>query len=214
MTESRLKWALVVFVVGLTVQLPLPAEAGEEEQLLQRMSEAWTTVNTRFYDARTSQFYTAEPSLLPSPAQIQSLDPDDCGYGTGMDDVPLFGGTLLVSIVDQYAVTQDDSLRADAAKVFAGLELTATAHGIPGFVARGISPEDGESFYICSSRDQYTNLVHGLWRYYNSPLSDEAAKSSIREILPAIADRMTQNVTPANDYDSLRADGSSRCSRH
>jgi hypothetical protein len=38
-------------------------------------------------------------------------------------------------------------------------------------------------------------------------LCDPAAKQAIGEILAAIADRMTRNVTPENDYDSLRADG-------
>jgi len=171
------------------------------------MSDARKTVWSRFYDPKTNQFFTTEPSRLPSAERVKRLDPNDCGYGTGMDDCPLFGGILLVAICDQYEVTHDDSLRTDALSVFKGLRLCATAHGVPGFVARGICPEDGKSIYITSSRDQYTHLIHGFWRCYHSPLCDESAKQAIREILQAIADRMTRNVTPENNYDFLRADG-------
>ena len=202
-------WKVMVLVAGFMAQPFLLAEASDESQTLYaRMAGAWQTVNTKYYHTGTSQYYTAEPSLLPTAQQVQNLDPDDCGYGTGMDDVPLFGGTLLVSLCDQYDVTQDVSLKAEADKVFAGLELCVTGHGVPGFVSRGICPEDGESIYICSSRDQYTNLVHGMWRYYHSPLCDEESQSLIQDIFRAIADRMIQNVTPQNNYDFLRADNS------
>ncbi|NQT36398.1 MAG: hypothetical protein HQ581_02850 [Planctomycetes bacterium] len=173
-----------------------------------RTSDAWKTVWSRFYHPQTHQFFTKEPSRLPSAERVKRLDPNDCGYGTGMDDCPLFGGILLVAICDQYDVTHDDSLKADALSVFKGLRLCATAHGVPGFVARGVCPEDGKSIYITSSRDQYTHLVHGFWRYFHSPLCDEDARQAIRTILQAVADRMTRNVTPENNYDFLRADGS------
>jgi hypothetical protein len=78
---------------------------------------------------------------------------------------------------------------------------------VPGFLARGVCPEDAKSIYPNSSRDQYTHAVHGLWLYLHSPLCDASTKQAIGEILSAIADRMTRNVTPENDYDSLRADG-------
>jgi hypothetical protein len=39
-------------------------------------------------------------------------------------------------------------------------------------------------------------------------LCDAPTRIATGEILSAIADRMTRNVTPENDYDSLRADGS------
>ena len=207
MKKSGLKWVLMILVAGLTAGPALPAAAGEGDELFQRMSEAWTTVNTRFYDARTSQFYTAAPARLPSAERVKRLDPNDCGYGTGMDDVPLFAGILLAAICDQYAMTHDEALKEDAASVYKGLALCATAHGIPGFVARGVCPEDGKSIYITSSRDQVTHLVHAFWRYYRSPLCNERTKPAIREILQAVADRMTRNVTPENDYDFLRADG-------
>ena len=69
-------------------------------------------------------------------------------------------------------------------------------------------PLHHKSIYITSSRDQYTHLAHALWRYYHSPLCDAEARQTIPEILKAVADRMTRNVTAENNYDFLRADGS------
>lgn len=224
MCRRRLTSVALVLALSLAGRIGLAAERGQGEQspgsdgrnhavtltnqqLAEKMSEAWDTVWSRFHDPATHQFFTVEPSRLPSAEQVKRLDPNDCGYGTGMDDGPLFGGILLVAICDRYDVTHDDRLKADALSVFRGLEFCATAHGVPGFVARGVCLEDGKSIYITSSRDQYTHLVHAFWRYYHSPLCDDEAKPSIRAILQAIADRMTRNVTPENNYDFLRADG-------
>jgi len=204
--KRRMAWLGLIVALSLTARMGLTAELGETNQaqgnggdhcaivsqnreLSERMSDAWETVWSRFYDPKTSQFFTTEPSRLPSAERIKRLDPNDCGYGTGMDDCPLFGGILLVAICDQYDVTHDDSLKTDALSVFRGLRLCATAHGVPGFVARGVCPEDGKSIYITSSRDQYTHLVHGFRRYYHSPLCDQNARQAIRDILQAIADQ-------------------------
>jgi hypothetical protein len=178
------------------------------EELSRRVSEARQVLWTRFHHPQSGQFFTKELSLLPSAEQVKRLDPNDCGYGTGMDDCPLFGGILLAALCDQYDITHEDSLKENALAVYRGLAHCATAHGVPGFVARGVCIEDGKSIYITSSRDQYTHLVHGLWRYYHSPLCEAEAKQAIPGILQAVADRMTRNVTAENDYDFLRADGS------
>ncbi len=179
----------------------------QNQVLYEKMLEARNAIWTRFHDPVTSQFFTAEPARLPNAERVKRLDPNDCGYGTGMDDGPLFGGILLVAICDQFEVTHNDALKADALAVAKGLQFCATAHGVPGFVARGVCLEDGKSIYVTSSRDQYTHLVHGLWRYYHSPLCATEDQQAIREILQAVADRMTRNVTPENNYDFLRADG-------
>ena len=224
MINRRLKSVSFAFVLGVLVYSSLFAEttapadsksgpetnvvSQQSQKLLERIQDAEKVLRDRFYDSGTHQFYMVEPARLPSVERIKKIDPNDCGYGTGMDDVPLFQGILLAGICDQYEATRDESLKEEAVSMAKGLQLCATAHGIPGFVARGVSPEDKKSVYITSSRDQYTHLIHGLWRYYRSPLCDEADKAPIREILQAIADRMTRNVTKENGYDFLRADGS------
>jgi hypothetical protein len=92
-------------------------------------------------------------------------------------------GVMLSLIVDRYAVTNDQTLRDRAASVFQGIQRCATVHEVPGFLARGVCPEDAKSIYPNSSRDQYTHAVHGLWLYLHSPLCDAATKQAIGEIL-------------------------------
>lgn len=151
-----------------------------------------------------------EQNHLPSAEEVGRQFPNPCGYSTGMEDGAILGGAMLSMLCDRFAVTRDDALRTKASAVFAGLNRCATVHGVPGFVARNVCPEDGRSVYINSSRDQVTHFVHGLWQYYHSPLSDEADKETIRKLLSAVAQRMIEFVTPGNDYDFCRADGT-RC---
>jgi len=186
--------------------------AAQYEELADRLDRAWKRTQTVYYSPKTHLYYGA-PVDRVAPARIFEngfLDPDRdmVGYGFGMEDCTIFGGLLLSMLADRYEVTKDDSLAVCALDVFKGLQLCATVHGVPGFVARGVCVEDGKSICITSSRDQHTHFVHGLWRYYHRALCREATKADIRTIMRDIADRMIRNVTPGNDYDFLRADGS------
>lgn len=180
------------------------------------IQQAWDIMWQRFYLPRTHLFYdyltSYEPGRelahLPAADEARRQYPNECGYGTGMEDCMISAGAILSLIVDRHAVTGEESLRERALDVFRGIQLCATIPGAPGFLARGVCPEDGKGYYPNSSRDQYTHAVHGLWLYLHSPLCDEATKPQIAVILAGIADRMTRNVIPENDYDSLRADGS------
>lgn len=182
------------------------------------MDTAWDVVWKRFYIREVQTFgdylssYEAgkEQAHLPKAEEVKRQYPNPCGYSTGMEDGAILGGAMLSVLCDRFAVTHDEALRRQAADVFGGLRRCATVHQVRGFVARNVCPEDQTSVYINSSRDQYTHFVHGLWQYYKSPLADEGAKQQIRETLAAVADRMIEFVTPANDYDFCRADGK-RC---
>ena len=183
--------------------------------LTERIDGMWEVTWNRFYLPQTHLFYdyltSYEPgrelSHLPTADEVRRQYPNECGYGTGMEDCMISAGALLSLIVDRYAVTKDEMLRQRALDVFQGIQLCATAHGVPGFLARGVCAEDLKSIYPNSSRDQYTHAVHGLWLYSHSPLCSSETKKEIGTILAAIADRMTRTVTPENDYDSLRSDG-------
>jgi hypothetical protein len=185
------------------------------DPVLENMMRAWDVVWERFYHPDTNLFYDyissyekgQELSHLPTANEVSRQYPNPCGYGTGMEDCMILGGLMLGAIVDMYEVKKEASLKEAISKVFLGVKRCCTIHNVSGFVARGVCVEDGKSVYINSSRDQYTHCVHGLWKYYHSPLSDDIKKSEIREILVAIAERMRKNVTPGNNYDSLRADG-------
>jgi hypothetical protein len=179
------------------------------------VQQAWDATWQRFYLPRTNLFYdyltSYEPGKelahLPTVEEAKRQYPNECGYGTGMEDCMISAGTMLSLIVDRYAVTGEESLKDSARNVLAGIQRCTMGHGVPGFVARGVCSEDLKTIYPNTSRDQYTHVVHGLWMYYHSPLADEAVRGQIKILLTAIADRMIETVIPENNYDSLRADG-------
>ena len=211
------------FVKAVLVLLPvflLPVSpdvrAEESEAALDtKMNQAWDVTWNRFFQKDVETFmdylssYEAGKELthLPTAEEVKRQYPNPCGYGTGMEDGMILGGAMLSLLCDRFAVTGEKSLSEKAAKVFSGMRRAATIHGVPGFVARNVCVEDQKSVYTNSSRDQYTHFVHGLWKYYHSPLADEATKGEVRTILAAVADRMIKFVTPENDYDSCRLDG-------
>lgn len=203
-----LPFALLAFLCGQT----------HAEEVATNIEQAWEVTWSRFYlpqvqtfgDYLSSYDKGKEQAHLPTADEVKRQYPNPCGYSTGMEDGAILGGAMLSVLCDRFSVTKDESLREKAANVFAGLKRCVTVHGVRGFVARNVCPEDGMSTYINSSRDQVTHFVHGLWQYFHSPLPDEATKQQIRVILADVAERMIETVTPENDYDFLRADGQ-RC---
>lgn len=217
----------VAFVAAATLFVLFGTVARGADATLESQAEsAWNAAWTNFYSPQTKLFYdfleTLEPGetleSLPTPEEVRALDPNPCGYGTGMEDCAISGGIILDALIDRYA--NEETRGADAASlerikgqakdVFAGLELLATVSGSPGFVARGVSPKAPGVCYINSSRDQVTHLTLAVWEYFRSPLSDAETRGRAAAILFAVADRMTRNVTLENDYDFLCSDGS-RC---
>lgn len=174
----------------------------------------WAPESHVFVDYLTSYEPGEYRKHLPTPEEVKRVFPNECGYGTGMEDGMIFAGAWLTAIAARVKCESSPSVRAEmkrlAHEVFLGIQLAATVHSDPGFLARAVLPADGKSVYPNSSRDQYTHAVHGLWYYYRSVLceGDEGEKEAIREVLRLISDRMIRNVIPENDYDSLRLDGS------
>jgi len=179
------------------------------------MDQAWNVSWNRFFNEKTKQFYDYLSSYeeghgldhLPTTAEVSQQYPNYQGYDTGMEDCMISAGIMLCMIVDRYMVTREKKLKGYAYSVYQGIKQSATNHGNPGFLARCLCVEDAKSIYINSSRDQYTHAVYGLWHYFHSPLCNKSTKKEIGVILSEIANRMKQNVTPENDYDFLRADG-------
>ena len=211
-TPHLLFAALLISVTGVAnAAAPTPV-------LEEKIDQAWQVTWKRFFqkDVQTFMDYLSsyepgkEQAHLPSAEEVRRQYPNPCGYSTGMEDGMILGGAMLSLLCDRFAVTGEESLRDSAAQTFSGMRRCATVHGVRGFVARNVCPEDQKSVYINSSRDQVTHFVHGLWKYYHSPLVSEATQVEIRSILAAVADRMIEFVTPANDYDFCRADGQ-RC---
>lgn len=200
----------IFYLIGAVIT---PAQQPETN-----IEQAWDVVWTRFYlpkvqtfgDYLSSYVKGKEQAHLPTADEVKRQYPNPCGYSTGMEDGAILGGAMLSVLCDRFELTKDDSLREKAANIFAGLQRCATVHGAKGFVARNVCPEDAASTYINSSRDQVTHFVHGLWQYYHSPLPDEPVKQQIRVLIADVADRMIAFVTPENDFDFCRADGT-RC---
>ena len=113
------------------------------------------------------------------------------GYGSGIQDVALENGHLLLALCDAYEATGDEFLADTARRIFSGLKLVATVSPVPGFVPRGPHP-DGKSYYPDSSMDQHTTFVYALWRYYHCPLATEADRQFIADELDSVARRMEQ----------------------
>ena len=96
---------------------------------------------------------------------------------------------MMCAVLDKYEVTKDASLKKYADAIVRGMARCSLSPKARGFVARAVSTSDGKSFFPATSRDQYTHCIHGLWKYYNSPLSTAADKKVIAEICAAVADR-------------------------
>ena len=212
---------LLLFLIATVIatQASAQAQATPTDPVLSaQIAQAWDMTWSRFYLPKVQTFgdYLSsydkgkEQTHLPRAEEVKRQYPNPCGYSTGMEDGAILGGAMLSVLCDRFAVTGEEGLRAQAAHVFAGLKLCATVHGVRGFVARNVCPEDGKSVYINSSRDQVTHFVHGLWQYYRSPLPDEATKEEVRTVIADVAERMIAFVTPENDFDFCRADGT-RC---
>ena len=213
-------WSGLILAAETNQHQQTPLTAGQKKsipsvKLTESVNRAWDTAWKRFYKSETDLFYdylsSYEPGRelahLPTAEEVSRQFPNPYGYGTGMEDCMISAGVMMDMICDRYEVTHEEFLRASAHAAFEGMRRCATVPGAPGFVARGVCPENGTGIYVASSRDQFTHCVHGLWRYWHSPLSDAKTQALIREILNGIADRMTRNVTPENNYDFLRADG-------
>ena len=212
---------LLLFLIATVIatQASAQAQATPTDPVLSaQIAQAWDMTWSRFYLPKAQTFgdYLSsydkgkEQTHLPRAEEVKRQYPNPCGYSTGMEEGAILGGAMLSVLCDRFAVTGEEGLRAQAARVFAGLKLCATVHGVRGFVARNVCPEDGKSVYINSSRDQVTHFVHGLWQYYRSPLPDEATKEEVRTVIADVAERMIAFVTPENDFDFCRADGE-RC---
>jgi len=122
----------------VTTQEPKPTNSSlSEPTLTQRVDQMWEVTWKRFYLPQTHLFYdyltSYEPGRelahLPTADEVRRQDPNECGYGTGMEDCMISAGTMLSLIVDRHVVTHEEELRARARDVVAGIRLCATAHG-------------------------------------------------------------------------------------
>ena len=171
----------------------------------------WARILKEYYWEPTSLIYACYPKDVEKASSYTDgfhvWKGEGDSYGRGLEDCAIVGGVALSMLCDKYAVTKDRSVAEDARKMARGLINLCTVHGVKGFVARGICVEDGKSVCALSSRDQYTHCLHGLWRYWHSPLLDPALKADIVRVVSEVADRMVEQVTEENDWSFQQAVG-------
>ncbi len=181
---------------------------------------AWKCSWDKFFCEKTSLFYDYLTSAdllerhvhLPKPEEIAADRPNRTSWNSGMEDSSINAGIMMEGVVNRFAVTGEEAMRDCAARIFKGMVNCATVHGVHGFIARSISPFDCRSVYRESSRDQYTHYVQGLFKFYNSPLSGEKERKTIRGILSWICDFMTAHVKEESDWSFPALDMQKPCS--
>lgn len=218
MTETVRKKAFpIVFVFLFSVIFMSVLSAQENEYLLTQdqstklyhklLTTLWEKEIKTYYSPETHAWHGGPSASAPTPEQVKDLWPNPVGYGSIIADDALYEGTLLPALLELYEITGDSKLEPMINDTWLGLRAIGSAHGVRGFVPRGICPADGKSIYITSSRDQVTHFVDALWQYYHSKFASEDSKKQIVRLLADLADVMHEQVNEENDFSFLRADG-------
>lgn len=177
---------------------------------IEDINAAWDYIETRLYNPITHLLYDRTISNIndfPTAEECRRSWPNPCGYGTNMDDCMINAGTMLSACVGRYEAFGEDSVFKFADNIVEGMIGCANAAHTEGFLPRGVSPVDGKSHYIDSSRDQYTMFLYGAHRYLNSELCTEDKRKRLADIIVKIAKRAEKNVVPETGFDLLRDDG-------
>ena len=148
-----------------------------------------------------------DAAFYPTAEECARHIPNPVGYGVGMEDCMIHGGTLLDAAVTAWEKTGNARFRQLAARLARGMLSCREQALSPGFLPRGVSPVDGRSHYADSSRDQYTLFVFGLFRYLEGRLASEEDVHRMRLAAESLATRAEKNVRPETGYDMLREDG-------
>lgn len=185
-----------------------------QKKVITAIQQAWKVSLDKFFCEKTHLFYDyvsgKEESCtnhLPTPKEISKNYPNPCGWQTGMEDCVLIAGPVLEAVVAEYKLSGDEKLKQIANKIYDGLYRCATVSKQNGFLARGISPVDGKSHYINTSRDQYTHWICCVLKFYHSPLSTVKQKEQIRNILVSFAEKADLDITIDNNLSLTREDG-------
>jgi len=161
------------------------------------------------YDSISSNNHEQRFKHLPSVEEIQKSIPNPHGYATGMEDSMLNAGFAIEMCVQRAKVEPKAKNECEefARMLFRGMLRCVTVHGRKGYVARSISPHDGTSCYMESSRDQFSLFVYGMWRYYHSDFSTFEEKAIIKKELAAVAEYTESRMSSTYDYNIGRLDG-------
>ncbi len=166
----------------------------------------WCEKTKLIYDYMTGEGADGAFRHLPTKEEIEKNYPNPCGWYTGMEDGDISGGMMLDAVLYRYEMTKEKSMKKYADDLYEGLMGNATV-GPKGFLARARLPEDGKTYYVNSSRDQYTHWIFAMTHFFNSELADEEQRENIKKVLVDFAEKAERDLTPENDYSLLNAVG-------
>ena len=186
------------------------------EAFLSSLNSAWEQMTRFLFCEQSHLIYDALSSLdehrfdfLPLPEEIRRGFPNNKGYSTGMEDSMINAGMAMdicILRAELFPETREECAEF-AGKLLKGMELCATVHGRNGYIVRSVSHRDGKSCYPCSSRDQMTFWVWGLWRYFQSDFATRAEREKIAELMVMLAERGEKEIVPENNWSFLTLDG-------
>ena len=186
------------------------------EAFLSSLNSAWEQMTRFLFCEQSHLIYDALSSLdehrfdfLPLPEEIRRGFPNNKGYSTGMEDSMINAGMAMdicILRAELFPETREECAEF-AGKLLKGMELCATVHGRNGYIVRSVSHRDGKSCYPCSSRDQMTFWVWGLWRYFQSGFATRAEREKIAELMVMLAERGEKEIVPENNWSFLTLDG-------
>jgi|GEM_PF-649375 len=190
---------------------------GADALLRAKMEEAYRQLREALFCEETGLIYDSVSSHdparrfdhLPAVEEIRASVPNPHGYATGMEDCMLNGGFAIAACILRAGLEPEHAGEsADfARRLLAGMLRCAEVPGHEGYVVRGISPRDGRSVYMESSRDQLTLFVYGVWRYFRSPFSTGEEKRRIRETIRRVAGFAESRMRDSFGYNLGRLDG-------
>ena len=142
-TALSLLFRTIVLMILFTV-----CGSANADSLPEKMRAAEEIVWSRFYSPQTDQFYDYLTSYeegkglahLPKPDEVARQYPNDCGYGTGMEDCMISAGIMMTAVLSRYKCDHYAEGPARAEAVFRGIERSIQSVPGEGFVARGFSP--------------------------------------------------------------------------
>ena len=191
-------------------KLEVSAVSNGMETQKRKIDDLWRFVRERLFFEPTNLIYDHvidDLAYFPTTDEALSNFPNPCGYGTGMEDSMINGSSMLLACLGRYQAERDEEAKALAHRLVAGILNCQSKAKTIGFLPRSLTPCDGESHYVDSSRDQYTLCVYAMCQYYRSELATVEERAGIKRMLVSFAIRAEQNVTVENRYDLLREDG-------
>lgn len=144
--------------------------------ILAAVGQAHDTLWNKFIDRSGLILYFVGD--LPTPEDCSSGRPNSIGWGSPIEDGPMFAGLYLPAICARARRSGDPVDKAKARRLVQGLLKCASISEVPGFIARGFGT-DGRCHYPLGSDDQTHPWFYGLLAYLQSGIPSAAEREQI-----------------------------------